>query len=161
MTRVVPAISKVRESRGIVWCDHAFFPTHIGFAPNERAFVGELRRHGFSNEYPGDDACVTHYDSKAGDLTYILTVGDHMDARFRSDKVGMSLVLCHEAVHVWQGIRCKMAEEEPSAEFEAYAIQFITEQLCDAYLKTRGAKARPKRPRPPTRKRRNARRSRD
>lgn len=42
-------------------------------------------------------------------------------------------LLVHEAVHVWQFSRGVLGEKEPSAEFEAYAIQNIAQNLFEAY----------------------------
>jgi len=42
-------------------------------------------------------------------------------------------ILVHEAVHVWQEFRRRIGEENPSAEFEAYAIQAISQRLMEAY----------------------------
>jgi hypothetical protein len=39
-----------------------------------------------------------------------------------SEKVAL---LVHESVHVWQEIRKRMGEKEPSSEFEAYSVQSI------------------------------------
>lgn len=43
--------------------------------------------------------------------------------------------LVHEAVHVWQGWRKYIAEDEPSSEFEAYSIESITAALLSEYGK--------------------------
>lgn len=49
----------------------------------------------------------------------------------------VSALLVHEAVHVWQSVRDEMGEKEPSSEFEAYAIQKISQRLMNAYWKCR------------------------
>lgn len=41
-------------------------------------------------------------------------------------------LLVHEATHVWREIRERIGESEPSAEFEAYAMQMISLKLFDA-----------------------------
>lgn len=38
-------------------------------------------------------------------------------------------LLCHESIHIWQEIKLLMGEEKPSAEFEAYSIQLIFQDL--------------------------------
>jgi hypothetical protein len=41
-------------------------------------------------------------------------------------------LIAHEAVHVWQDVRRRIGEKEPSSEFEAYAVQSIVQDLlCD------------------------------
>lgn len=42
-------------------------------------------------------------------------------------------LLLHEAVHVWQRIRQRMGEKEPSIEFEAYSIQRIAQDLFSMF----------------------------
>ncbi len=56
------------------------------------------------------------------------------------DSDGMSLegiygLLVHEAVHVWQHFRDHIGEDNPSIEFEAYAIQTISTRLMADYKK--------------------------
>ena len=38
-------------------------------------------------------------------------------------------MLLHEAVHIWQIVKRRMGEREPSVEFEAYSIQAIAQDL--------------------------------
>lgn len=40
----------------------------------------------------------------------------------------------HEAVHIWQEMREKIGERFPSAEFEAYAIQRIAQNLMHSFM---------------------------
>ncbi|MDC4872598.1 hypothetical protein OHW09_01690 [Acinetobacter baumannii] len=42
-------------------------------------------------------------------------------------------LLLHEAVHVWQIVKRRMGESEPSVEFEAYSIQAIAQDLFEMY----------------------------
>lgn len=42
-------------------------------------------------------------------------------------------LLLHEAVHVWQIVKKRMGESEPSVEFEAYSIQAISQDLFEMY----------------------------
>lgn len=42
-------------------------------------------------------------------------------------------LLTHEAVHIWQELKLKMGEENPSIEFEAYSIQTIAQDLFYMY----------------------------
>jgi len=54
------------------------------------------------------------------------------------EKKGLSLVevygvLVHEATHIWQAFCEYIGETNPSAEFEAYAIQTLSQRLMTAY----------------------------
>lgn len=42
-------------------------------------------------------------------------------------------LLVHEAVHVWQKTVGRMQESTPSAEFEAYSVQRIVQDLLSVY----------------------------
>lgn len=42
-------------------------------------------------------------------------------------------LLTHEAVHIWQELKLKMGEENPSIEFEAYSIQALAQDLFELY----------------------------
>lgn len=50
-----------------------------------------------------------------------------------SEKIAL---LVHESVHVWQEIRKRMGEKEPSFEFEAYSVQSIFLGLLDLYQRS-------------------------
>lgn len=47
-------------------------------------------------------------------------------------------LLLHEAVHIWQQVRKRMGEREPSTEFEAYSIQTISQDLFEMYELSEG-----------------------
>lgn len=49
-------------------------------------------------------------------------------------------LLLHEAVHIWQELKIKMGEENPSNEFEAYSIQAIAQDLFEMYELSEGNK---------------------
>ena len=42
-------------------------------------------------------------------------------------------LLLHEAVHIWQRIKQRMNERDPSVEFEAYSIQAIAQDLFEMF----------------------------
>lgn len=42
-------------------------------------------------------------------------------------------LLVHEAVHIWQRHCDNIGEENPSPEFEAYAVQRLSQNLMEAY----------------------------
>lgn len=78
----------------------------------------------------GHANATTHYlFSKHGDASIIVTLSDYKDR----DPIQVAGLLTHEAVHIWQTIKEQINEKYPSREFEAYAIQQITQQLLWAY----------------------------
>ncbi|MEI1687074.1 hypothetical protein V8P55_02170 [Acinetobacter baumannii] len=63
----------------------------------------------------------------------------HMDLLFEDmdtsdkDQIQVYGLLLHEAVHVWQIVKRRMGEREPSVEFEAYSIQAIAQDLFEMF----------------------------
>ena len=47
--------------------------------------------------------------------------------------IQIAALLVHEAVHIWQHHRRSIGEDNPSAEYEAYGIQSISQSLMGAY----------------------------
>lgn len=46
-------------------------------------------------------------------------------------------LLIHEAVHIWQEFSHRIGEGQPSEEFEAYAVQSISQRLMSSYAEQR------------------------
>lgn len=59
----------------------------------------------------------------------IVQIGDTAD----KDLLQVYGLLLHEAVHVWQIVKRRMGEREPSVEFEAYSIQAIAQDLFEMF----------------------------
>jgi hypothetical protein len=53
--------------------------------------------------------------------------------REKTNPEGVVALLVHEAVHLWQYIKEDIGEHNPSKEFEAYAIQNLTQELLQSY----------------------------
>lgn len=121
----------------VIWCNRGWLPVHFGFCPDRKAWAREMRRMKVRGEpYPvSDGRCVT-FESN-GKVCAIVTIGKHVDGKDSNGVVGL---LVHEAVHVWQLIRETIGETAPSSEFEACAIQAISQELIAAYSESRGAK---------------------
>lgn len=68
--------------------------------------------------------CHTLQNTK-GDLCAVVCL------RGWEDKTGIEVagLLLHEAVHIWQAFRRHIGEHSPSSEFEAYSIQWLSQQL--------------------------------
>ncbi len=123
------------RSDRIVWCDHGWQPLWFGFCPTEKAWDRQARKMGSRMPYPDLAASATIFrDISGGDDCVIVTVAD-AGKRPAIEVVGL---LIHEAAHVWQHVKRAMREKHPSAEFEAYALQAISQSLIHAYAQTRG-----------------------
>ncbi|MGL2945419.1 hypothetical protein ACSVHN_16680 [Acinetobacter baumannii] len=59
----------------------------------------------------------------------IVQIGDTAD----KDQIQVYGLLLHEAVHIWQIVKRRMSEHEPSVEFEAYSIQAIAQDLFEMF----------------------------
>lgn len=95
-----------------------------------------MKRMGIKGEaYPDTDGRCTTFD-RGGKVMCLVTVRDGAE----DDHPPLEIVgvLVHEATHVWQEVRAAMREGYPSKEFEAYAMQAITQGLIEGYEKTRG-----------------------
>lgn len=77
----------------------------------------------------GKSGCAHYLTNPDGDLVCVVAI------RIRENVTPIQVagLLVHEAVHVWQRFRADINEHEPSAEFEAYAIQSIAQRLMHAY----------------------------
>ncbi len=75
------------------------------------------------------DATAHYLENPSGELVCIVAI------QVKAGKTGpqIAAMLVHEAVHVWQQFRDRIGETSPSAEFEAYAIQTISQRLMEAY----------------------------
>lgn len=120
----------------VIWCDRGWQPVHFGFCPDEAAWRREMKRLNVTDEpYPTSDARVTVFErSKDNRQCVIVTVANSRE-RPKLEVVGL---LVHEAAHVWQHVREFMGEKSPSIEFEAYAMQAISQSLFVAFEQTRG-----------------------
>lgn len=120
----------------VIWCDNGWFPYHYGFCPNKKAWDREMKRLNIVPRPPYPDQ---QNDSASARCTHFVNAKDHnactivtvkADRRSGRGKVGM---LVHEAMHVWRAVRENIGETHPSSEFEAYAMQSITQSLIQAF----------------------------
>lgn len=130
----------MRAAGRVIWCDRGWMPTYFGFCPSERAWRREMKLMGVKDdpppEYPTSDGKASQF-LEGGKNCVLVTISERIDKK--RDRLGVVGLIVHEAMHVWQHIRRDIGETEPSPEFEAYALQSISIQLCSAYSKTRWA----------------------
>lgn len=121
----------------MTWLDRSLvtLPHYLGLCLTEKDFRKELKRLKVPREqYPefllrGAHATVHFFTKSDGDSCAIVNICSSKGATIHQ----VHALLVHEAVHVWQDARRILGEKEPSAEFEAYAIQSISQRLMEAY----------------------------
>lgn len=85
---------------------------------------------------PHAHATVHFFEKSDGSLCCVVTFGDYKNSSFEA----ICGLLTHEAVHIWQQYKQFIGESEPSKEFEAYSIQWISQSLIKSFIKQSGAK---------------------
>ena len=119
------------------WLDRSLVeaPFYFTLATTEEAFHKALRHLNVPrNSWPPfisnawSDA-TAHLFERGAKLTYVVCI------RVTD---GLSLpqiaaLITHEAVHMWQEARGRLGEKTPSNEFEAYAVQALTQRLLEEY----------------------------
>lgn len=100
---------------------------------DEKIFKSETKRLGIESppEFcrSGADASTHYLEHPKHGLVCLVC--------FRKDrkhtKIQQYALLVHEAVHIWRAWRESVGEKDPSSEFEAYAIQAISQSLMEAF----------------------------
>jgi hypothetical protein len=82
------------------------------------------------------DATAHYLENAVGELVCIVAIRPTESAT----GVQIAAMIVHEAVHVFQQFRDSIGEDAPSAEFEAYSIQSISQRLMEAYAHRIGGK---------------------
>lgn len=99
---------------------------------DEKDFHREMRRMKLPrNVWPAfmgsdhADATAHILENPTGDLCVVVCL-----AGWASRKpIEVAGLLVHEAVHIWQEFCARIGENKPSAEFEAYSIQLLSQEL--------------------------------
>ena len=141
-TTTMPVCAMKKE---LNWLNRSLFQgPHLALVTNQKQFDAALRHLKLKDcgEYctAMGDATTHTYIDKSNRLCVI--VGLRSDKAKKADFIEVVGLLVHEAVHVWQEIRSRLVYAiDPSrtggleAEFEAYAIQNIAQNLVEAYEK--------------------------
>lgn len=125
------------------WIDRALIvsPYCYGLCRTEKEFHRELKRLKLPRSYWPDFMLSTHADATVHFFNQtddtgkcaIVCVGP-IKGKTMAQVFAM---LTHEAVHIWQAIIEDIGEKYPSAEFEAYSIQTISQRLMEAYMEAK------------------------
>jgi hypothetical protein len=120
------------------WCDRNLFRSPIYYAAvfTEAEFQAQLTELSVPRDKwppflstPQADA-TAHYLEKPDGKKCCIVCLRHDPGRDPIEVVGL---LVHEAMHLWRWIREYIGEHSPSAEFEAYSMQWISQQLMAEY----------------------------
>jgi len=129
----------------VTWVDRTLIlaPCYIGLCLSEDAFNKELKRLKLKDPpaWVSESADATTHqfqDSKHNDCIIVCLNANRKAFSYEQ----VMALLVHEAVHIWQNIKEIINEPIPSHEFEAYAIQGISQELICAYrdMKKKGKK---------------------
>jgi hypothetical protein len=126
------------------WCWRPIIDTPFDFClcVNEEQYRRELKRLKIPKDMWGEftlngkRATVHRFTCNDGDPVAFVCIRPTKDKTIFQ----MHAVLAHEAVHLKQWMMELIGEDNPSAEFEAYAVQALSQRLFYAYDKLSGKK---------------------
>ncbi len=78
---------------------------------------------------PQANATCHQFETKGGNISFIVCI----EACKGIEPIQIASLLVHEAVHIWQAYCEHIGEHQPSAEFEAYSIQWLSQQLMYSF----------------------------
>lgn len=121
-----------------LWLDRSLFenPYHLTLCTTEKQYVREIKKLGIPKaERPAffcsskAHASVHFFENKDAGLAAIVCLSKIRDKTIHQ----INALIVHEAVHVWQEVKDAIGEKTPSPEFEAYAIQSISQVLMTEF----------------------------
>ena len=127
------------------WLDRTLItsPYYYGLCLTEKDFQRELKKlnvplHEYSPHTGFVDGATTHYYEQGPQKIAIVCLGDVKGYNTSQ----LAALIAHEATHIWQVCMAEFGEHNPSAEFEAYSIQQITQNLLEDYKRQTTKKKR-------------------
>lgn len=132
-------MSKIR-STDLWWLSGNWFGVSIAYIQGPAAWRRGMKKYAPKDlrdmPYPTTDGrCTTFEGRKDPNTMYIFITLNHDRSKDFSLPQVVAL-LAHEAVHAWRRVREKIEETDPSAEFEAYAVQSMVQFLVDTYQRS-------------------------
>lgn len=124
----------------VKWCERALrLLPHYGLCLSPEAFVREMDRLQVSRKgrpaflkNERANAC-THFFTYQGKVCCIVTIDP--DEAFKQRPIEVAGLLVHESTHIWQEYCGMVGETNPGSEQEAYAIQWISQQLMAEWVR--------------------------
>jgi hypothetical protein len=132
----------VGKRKGAKWLDRTLVvcPYYFTLCTSEKLFHKAAKRFHVKCLPPwlsdGANATAHSFSNGEGELAAIvcIKVTDQTIAQ-------VAVLLAHEAMHIWRWTREHYGEDTPSFEFEAYAVQSLTQRLMGEYIRqTKGKK---------------------
>lgn len=116
-------------------------PCSVGFCLDDKTYRAEMRVLEIKNfnpfVSPGADATVHEFQNTATMAVALLCIDAKQRAKHRRSVTSSAALIAHEAVHILQFVKREMRETEAGAEFEAYTVQWVTQEVLAAYLKVK------------------------
>lgn len=121
------------------------YPMIVIFCPNSKSWARAMTKHigpSYREAYPSSDGRASYfptYQALGSNPVAIITA--NMNAPV--DTPVLNAIAVHECVHVFQFLCGYIGESDPSAEFEAYTIQALCQDVFYAmqdYKKTKEGK---------------------
>lgn len=134
------ARSRKKIKTGLNWLDRALVVSPYCFAlcKSEKQFHAELKCLGISKKDWPEFVSNTHlsatthfFEKETKNINRCCIVCVRIPKGHSELEIAGLLV--YEAVHIWQAIRDNIGETRPSSEFEAYAIQCISQRLIASW----------------------------
>jgi hypothetical protein len=132
-------VPRKQSPKLLTWCSTELIRCQLKYAIclSEQAFKTEMVRLKVASPPPfmattHANASVHYFSSDAGELAILCM--DLEGSRKRAP-IEVAGLLVHEAVHIFQQDCEYRGEKNPSAEYEAYSIQMIAQELMIAYTK--------------------------
>lgn len=123
-------------SKNPKWLDRALVvcPYYFTLATSEKKFKKAIKRFNISDVPPWLNyfADATTHTFQCGDkLAAIVCIHADKDKTIAQ----IAALLAHEAMHIWRYTLKHYGEKKPSFEFEAYAVQSLTQRLVEEYVR--------------------------
>lgn len=123
------------------WLDCSLIQSKISYCLclSQKEYFQVLRKIGIDPTtstawVPEDRAGSAHHWYTDDSQVTIVCVNTEQSG-FKEDPICLAGIMVHEAVHIWQEFCESIGEKNPSREFEAYSIQWISQQLMWEYAR--------------------------
>lgn len=129
-------MAKSKNKSKQIWRDRAtMLAPYFGLVLSEEDFQYEMdvakipMHHRGRWVREGSSATCHTYANEDGKMVCLVA----MEGWEKATAIQIVGLLIHEAVHIWQSMCENIGENEPSREFEAYSIQWISQELMESF----------------------------